>query len=78
MTFIPGLEGFGSHQAVLASLDTLAVDKILLIEFVERCAAPLVVLYDTSQDDDVNINQLCLMAVQDRTMDNPLTVGTVV
>ena len=69
-----------TRLAVLASLDTLAVDKILLIEFVERCAAPLVVLYDTSQDDDVNINinQLCLMAVQDRTMDNPLTVGTVV
>lgn len=35
---------------------------------------PVVVLYDTSQEDDVNINAACLTALQDQTMKNLLTV----
>lgn len=35
---------------------------------------PAVVLYDTSQENDVNINAACLTALQDQTMKNPLRV----
>ncbi|KAM9856959.1 tudor domain-containing protein 7A [Aulostomus maculatus] len=75
---LAGLEAFSSHPLVLSSLDKLAVGKILLMETLEPCQQnemPDVVLYDTSQDDDVNINSLCLRALQDETMNNPLTVN---
>lgn len=39
--------------------------------------ASLVVLYDTSQDDDININSTCLKALQDQNMNNPLIVSSV-
>uniref|UniRef100_A0A671UTE3 Tudor domain containing 7 a n=1 Tax=Sparus aurata TaxID=8175 RepID=A0A671UTE3_SPAAU len=75
---LAGLETFSSHPLVLSSLDKLAVGKILLMEALEPCQQgemPVVVLYDTSQDDDVNINSTCLKALQDKTMNNPLTVN---
>ena len=77
---LPGLEAFSSHPLVLSSLDRLAVGKILLMETLEPCQQnemPVAVLYDTSQDDDLNINSTCLKALQDKTMNNPLTVSVV-
>ncbi|KAM4603890.1 tudor domain-containing protein 7A [Polymixia lowei] len=76
---LAGLEFCSSHPTVLSSLDSSAVGKILLMEMVEPCRrgeTPLVVLYDTSQDDDVNINAACVKALRDKTMDNPLTVNS--
>lgn len=35
-----------------------------------------VVLYDTSQEDDININSTCLKALQDQNMNNPLVVSS--
>lgn len=78
--YLPGLEAFSSHPQVLSSLDKLAVGKILLMETLEPCPqndTPAVVLYDTTQDDDININSTCLKALQDKTMNNPLTVRMV-
>lgn len=78
---LPGLEAFNSHPLLLSSLDKLAVGKILLMETLEPCQQsemPVAVLYDTSQDDDVNINSTCLKALQDKTMNNPLTVRMLV
>ncbi|XP_074486805.1 tudor domain-containing protein 7A [Sebastes fasciatus] len=75
---LAGLEAFKSHPLVRSSLDKLAVGKILLMETLEPCQqneTPLAVLYDTSQDDDININSTCLKALQDVTMNNPLTVN---
>ncbi|XP_060908783.1 tudor domain-containing protein 7A [Labrus mixtus] len=75
---LAGLEAFSSHPQVLSSLDSLAVGKILLMETLELCKdneMPMAVLYDTSQDDDININSTCLKALQDKTMNNPLTVN---
>ncbi|XP_056227991.1 tudor domain-containing protein 7A [Seriola aureovittata] len=75
---LAGLETFSSHPLVLSSLDKLAVAKILLMETLEPCQQtdmPVAVLYDTSQDDDVNINSTCLKTLQDKTMNNPLTVN---
>ncbi|XP_056136395.1 tudor domain-containing protein 7A [Lampris incognitus] len=75
---LAGLESFSSHPLILSSLESLALGKILLMETVEPCnqkEASLVLLYDTSQDDDINVNATCLKALQDRTMDIPLTVN---
>ncbi|XP_073336645.1 tudor domain-containing protein 7A [Pagrus major] len=75
---LAGLEAFSSHPLVVSSLDKLAVGKILLMEALEPCQQgemPVAVLYDTSQDDDVNINSTCLKALRDKTMNNPLTVN---
>ncbi|KAF3687443.1 Tudor domain-containing protein 7B [Channa argus] len=77
---LAGLETFSSNPLVVSSLDQLAVGKILLMETLEACPeneTPLAVLYDTSQDDDVNINSVCLKALQDKTMNNPLTVNVI-
>ncbi|XP_059192805.1 tudor domain-containing protein 7B-like isoform X2 [Centropristis striata] len=75
---LAGLEAFSSHPLVLSSLDKMAVGKILLMETLEPCQqneTPVAVLYDTSQDEDININSTCLKALQDMTMSNPLTVN---
>ncbi|XP_029290173.1 LOW QUALITY PROTEIN: tudor domain-containing protein 7A [Cottoperca gobio] len=74
---LAGLEAFSSHPLVLSSLDKLVVGKILLMETLEPChqnETPVAVLYDTSQDDDININSTCMKSLQDVTMNNPLTV----
>ncbi|XP_070684167.1 tudor domain-containing protein 7A [Pempheris klunzingeri] len=75
---LAGLEAFSSHPLVQSSLDKLAVGKILLMETLEPCQQnemPVVVLYDTSEDDDININSACMRALRDTTMNNPLTVN---
>lgn len=59
-------------------MDNVAVGKILLMETLEPCQeseVPTAVLYDTSRDDDLNINSACLKVLQDKTMNNPLSVG---
>ncbi|XP_029020138.1 tudor domain-containing protein 7A isoform X2 [Betta splendens] len=75
---LAGLEAFSSHPLLVSCLGHLTVDKILLVQRLELCQpneTPLVVLYDTSQDDDVNINSACLKALQDTTMNNPLSLN---
>ncbi|XP_017281104.1 tudor domain-containing protein 7A [Kryptolebias marmoratus] len=75
---LAGLEAFSSHLLVLSLLDKLAVGKILLMETLQPCPqdeTPLAVFYDTSQDEDVNINSMCLKALQDKTMNNPLSMN---
>ncbi|XP_072239886.1 tudor domain-containing protein 7A [Leuresthes tenuis] len=75
---LAGLEAFSSHPTVLSSLEQLAVGKILLMETLEPCQqneVPVAVLYDTSQDEDININSSCLKALQDKSMNNPLSAN---
>ncbi|TNN64370.1 Tudor domain-containing protein 7B [Liparis tanakae] len=75
---LAGLEAFSSDPLVLSALEKLAVGKILLMETIESCQqneTPVAVLYDTSQDCDININSSCLKALQDVTMSNPLTIN---
>ncbi|XP_068178460.1 tudor domain-containing protein 7A [Antennarius striatus] len=75
---LAGLEAFGSHPLLLSSLDDLAVGKVLLMETIkprQQDEMPVVVLYDTSQDDELIINTACLMTLQDKSMNNPLAVN---
>uniref|UniRef100_A0A673Y4Q4 Tudor domain containing 7 b n=1 Tax=Salmo trutta TaxID=8032 RepID=A0A673Y4Q4_SALTR len=65
-----------SEPAVLKKFESMASGKILLAEILEREQTPLVVLYDTSQDDDVNINAACIKALQDKTLASPLQVNS--
>ncbi|KAG2466619.1 TRD7B protein, partial [Polypterus senegalus] len=71
---LAGLESFCKEPAVLERFDAIACGKILLAEILERSKVPLVVLYDTSQDDDININAMCLKAVVDKSLELPLKV----
>ncbi|XP_061685862.1 tudor domain-containing protein 7A isoform X2 [Syngnathoides biaculeatus] len=76
---LAGLEAFSSHPSVLSTLEKFAVGKILLMEIL--CSPhpndlPEALLYDTSQDEDININSVCLKELQDKTMNNPLTVNS--
>ncbi|TKS92671.1 Tudor domain-containing protein 7B [Collichthys lucidus] len=74
---LAGLEPFCQEPAVLKKFETMASGRILLAEILERGQTPLVVLYDTSQDDDVNINAACMKALQDKTLASPLQVNSV-
>uniref|UniRef100_A0A673GZV6 Tudor domain-containing protein 7A-like n=1 Tax=Sinocyclocheilus rhinocerous TaxID=307959 RepID=A0A673GZV6_9TELE len=74
---LAGLEPFSTDAVVLKSLDSLAVGCTLLAEIVELEDTPLIVLYDTSQNEDVNVNAVCLKALQDKSMENPLQVNSV-
>ncbi|XP_018615260.2 tudor domain-containing protein 7B isoform X1 [Scleropages formosus] len=73
---LAGLEPFSQDPAVLKKFEIMACGKILLAEIVEREETPLVVLYDTSQDDDVNINATCMKALQDKSLESPLQVNS--
>ncbi|XP_044039432.1 tudor domain-containing protein 7B isoform X3 [Siniperca chuatsi] len=73
---LAGLEPFCQEPAVLKKFETMASGRILLAEILERGQTPIVVLYDTSQDDDVNINAACMKALQDKTLASPLQVNS--
>ncbi|KTG39590.1 hypothetical protein cypCar_00006364, partial [Cyprinus carpio] len=69
---LAGLESFSQEQAVLKRFESMATGKILLAEILVRQEVPLVVLYDTSQDDDININAACMKALHDKSLESPL------
>uniref|UniRef100_A0A674NLM2 Tudor domain containing 7 b n=1 Tax=Takifugu rubripes TaxID=31033 RepID=A0A674NLM2_TAKRU len=73
---LAGLEPFCQEPEVLKKFETIASGKILLAEILERGQIPLVVLYDTSQDDDLNINAACMKTLQDKTLSSPLQVNS--
>ncbi len=72
--YVSGLESFSQEQTVLKRFESMATGKILLAEILERQEGPLVVLYDTSQDDDININAACMKALRDKSLESPLKV----
>lgn len=69
-----GLEPFSADGVVLKTLESLAVGRTLVVEILEREDTPVIVLYDTSENEDVNVNAVCLKALQDKSMENPLQV----
>lgn len=74
---VSGLEAFALEPVVLKKFDSLASGKILLAEILEREDIPLMVLYDTSQEDDININASCLKALQEKSLESPLQVPSI-
>ncbi|TRY85751.1 hypothetical protein DNTS_031927 [Danionella cerebrum] len=74
---LAGLEHFSTEPVVLETLKSLTMPKTHLAEPLERDDTLLVVLYDTSHNEDVNLNTVCLKALQDKSMENPLRVNSV-
>ncbi|KAI5104357.1 tudor domain-containing protein 7B, partial [Silurus meridionalis] len=73
---LAGLEAFALEPAVLKRFDSMASGKILLAEILEREDIPVMVLYDTSQEDDININSSCLESLREKTLESPLQLNS--
>lgn len=57
---LAGLEAFCDDPVLVKAVEVKACGKILAVEILQKSEKPLVILYDTSGDDDVNINAICL------------------
>ncbi|XP_069486468.1 tudor domain-containing protein 7 isoform X2 [Ambystoma mexicanum] len=65
---LAGLEAFSSDPVLLKSIEVKACGKILAAEILERSDIPIMVLYDTSGEEDVNINAICIKELYDKTL----------
>ncbi|KAG1927698.1 tudor domain-containing protein 7A [Pimephales promelas] len=74
---LAGLEQFSTDAVVKKTLESLTVGHTLMAEILERGDTPLILLYDTSHNDEVNVTAECLKALQDKSMENPLQVNSV-
>uniref|UniRef100_A0A7N4P9C4 Tudor domain-containing protein 7 n=1 Tax=Sarcophilus harrisii TaxID=9305 RepID=A0A7N4P9C4_SARHA len=66
---LAGLEVFNDDPSLVKVVESLACGKIFAVEILEKAEIPLVVLYDTSGEDDININATCLKALCDKTLE---------
>nr|XP_033773639.1 tudor domain-containing protein 7 isoform X2 [Geotrypetes seraphini] len=66
---LAGLEAFCEDQILVKAVESKACGKILAVEILDRSDIPLVVLYDTSGDDDININAACLKELCDKSLE---------
>ncbi|NXJ08229.1 TDRD7 protein, partial [Odontophorus gujanensis] len=73
---LAGLEVFCDDPLLVKAVESQTYCKILAVEVLERSDIPLFVLYDTSGEDDININATCLKALCDKTFELNLQVKT--
>uniref|UniRef100_A0A8B9BPA1 Tudor domain containing 7 n=1 Tax=Anser brachyrhynchus TaxID=132585 RepID=A0A8B9BPA1_9AVES len=71
---LAGLEVFCDDPALVKAVELQTCSKILAVEILERSDTPLFVLYDTSGEDDININATCLKALYDKSFELHLQV----
>ncbi|XP_008117618.2 tudor domain-containing protein 7 isoform X1 [Anolis carolinensis] len=72
---LAGLEAFCNDAALVKMVESQTCGKIFAVEILEkRGDIPLFVLYDTSGEDDVNINAACLKALCDKSLELHLQV----
>lgn len=69
-----GLEAFCDDCVLLETVESLTCGKIFAVEILDKSDIPLVVLYDTSGEDDININATCLKALRDKSLELHLQV----
>uniref|UniRef100_A0A8C8RFV6 Tudor domain-containing protein 7 n=1 Tax=Pelusios castaneus TaxID=367368 RepID=A0A8C8RFV6_9SAUR len=65
---LAGLEVFYDDPVLVKTVETQTCGKIFAVEILEKSDIPLVVLYDTSGEDDININVTCLKALCDKSL----------
>ncbi|XP_077106775.1 tudor domain-containing protein 7 [Ranitomeya variabilis] len=65
---LAGLEAFCGDPVVVKAVETKACGKILAVEILQRSDKPLVILYDTSGDEDISINAVCLRELYDHSL----------
>ncbi|KAJ7397978.1 Tudor domain-containing protein 7 [Pitangus sulphuratus] len=71
---LAGLEAFCDDPVLIKTVESQTCFKIFAVEILEKSDIPLLVLYDTSGEDDVNINATCLKALYDKSLELHLQV----
>uniref|UniRef100_A0A7M4F396 Tudor domain-containing protein 7 n=1 Tax=Crocodylus porosus TaxID=8502 RepID=A0A7M4F396_CROPO len=71
---LAGLEVFCDDPVLVKIVESQTCGKIFAVEILEKSEIPLVVLYDTSGEDDININATCLKALFDTSLELHLQV----
>ncbi|XP_063081073.1 tudor domain-containing protein 7 [Cavia porcellus] len=71
---LAGLEVLNDDPNLVKVVESLTCGKIFAVEILDKADIPLVVLYDTSGDDDININATCLKAMHDKSLEVHLQV----
>ncbi|XP_034629069.1 tudor domain-containing protein 7 isoform X2 [Trachemys scripta elegans] len=66
---LAGLEVFCDDPVLVKVVESQTCGKIFAVEILEKSDIPLVVLYDTSGEDDININVTCLKALCDKSFE---------
>ncbi|XP_075067018.1 tudor domain-containing protein 7 [Mixophyes fleayi] len=73
---LAGLEAFCADPGLVKAVEAKACGKILAVEILQKTEKPLVILYDTSGDDDININAICLRELCDNSLSVQLKVNS--
>lgn len=68
------MEVLSDDPGLVKVVESLTCGKIFAVEILEKADVPLVVLYDTSGEDDININATCLKAICDKSLEAHLQV----
>ncbi|NWV70505.1 TDRD7 protein, partial [Malurus elegans] len=71
---LAGLEAFCDDPVLVKAVESQTCFKIFAVEILEKSDIPLLVLYDTSGEDDININAVCLKALYDKSLELHLQV----
>ncbi|KAF1474229.1 Tudor domain-containing protein 7, partial [Pygoscelis antarcticus] len=71
---LAGLEVFCDDPVLVKTVESQTCSKIFAVEILEKSDTPLLVLYDTSGEDDININATCLKALYDKSLELHLQV----
>ncbi|XP_008998092.1 tudor domain-containing protein 7 isoform X3 [Callithrix jacchus] len=71
---LAGLEVLSDDPDLVKVVESLTCGKIFAVEILDKADIPLVVLYDTSGEDDININASCLKAICDKSLEVHLQV----
>ncbi|NXD31183.1 TDRD7 protein, partial [Spelaeornis formosus] len=71
---LAGLEAFCDDPVLVKAVESQTCFKIFAVEILEKSDTPLLVLYDTSGEDDININATCLKALYDTSLELHLQV----
>ncbi|XP_071588368.1 tudor domain-containing protein 7 isoform X2 [Heliangelus exortis] len=71
---LAGLEVFCDDPVLVKTVESQTCSKILAVEILEKSDIPLLVLYDTSGEDDININANCLKALYDKSLELHLQI----
>ncbi|XP_015682399.1 tudor domain-containing protein 7 [Protobothrops mucrosquamatus] len=70
---LAGLEAF-DDPILIKMVESQTCGKIFAVEILEKSDIPRIILYDTSGDDDININATCLKVLQDKSLELHLQV----
>ncbi|KAM4877517.1 tudor domain-containing protein 7 [Thomomys bottae] len=71
---LAGLDILNDDPDLVKVVESLTCGKIFAVEILDKSDIPLVVLYDTSGEDDININATCLKAMCDKSLEVHLQV----